>query len=388
MRPSSLLAAIALVCLAPSVHASPQLSADERAAFAAVRKKMPPGATYALNLGAPDQYAYVRGMLRLAGATEALAAIEAARTGASEAPPTAVEPLAAGQAGALNVIEYLAADTKKATVALLSTVPGGTSSTTMMVSLLLGSGTEPFAVSPQYQQVNNGRHFVETFSTAMPANPGGDAVTASALFIVTLQGVPKVYSMMTEAGPGLSTARCVTGPNYGKRQAGAIPCPRRGASCTTGKPDITVCFGRSGKECNYVTDAPPTKFPFTIAGTITFPAPVDPALVGSYQLDLQVADGACAVTGNGKFQNPLAPDFFSVDKKQPNVLRYCIPNTALPPSRCVSRDTRLYLALTVYARVTLPDGGKPLMTAVISSDPAVADAASLVTKVPVLKVIP
>ncbi|MEO7157979.1 MAG: hypothetical protein ABI039_10475 [Vicinamibacterales bacterium] len=380
----SLLVLIALLVLSASLYAAAPQTAEEQAAFGYMRRNMEPGRTYALNLGSPEQYAYVAAMLRYAGASKALATVEAARKGASSAVPTEVAA-PSGQTSVLNAVEYLAADAKNATMALLSTVPGGTSSTSMMVSLIANEVV--FASSPQYQEVNAGQHFVATFSAPIPSISAGAPITASALFIATFQGTPHVYSTMTTAGPGIARTQCVTGPNYGKRQKGAIPCPPAGSSCTNTrvKKPIVVCLARNGP-CNYITDAPPTMFPFTIAGTITFSAPVDPSLTGQYMLDLQGADGACPIAGSGKFENPLTADFFSVDRKNPKLLRYCIRNNALPPSGCFAAGAKLYLSLTVYAQVMMDGGKKALATAVVSSDPKVTANASFVAKIPEISV--
>jgi hypothetical protein len=383
MRLASLLSVAALFLSTSLLAAPPQMTADEQGAFQFVKDNTQPGETFELHLGSPQQFAFVKAMLQRARATKLLAAAEAARGSASSAPPAAVSG-AAGQAASLNAVEYLAVDTTMAKCALISSVPGGTSSSSMSVSLLANGII--FASSPQYQEVEGGKHFVETFSATIPRGMRRVPVTASALFIDTFGGMPHFYTMMVTAGPGIARTQCVTGPNYGKKQSGTIPCPSRWAKCTKPeKKSIVVCLGKSRGSCNYV-DQGGTMFPFTIAGTITFPSPVDPALAGMYMLDLQSRDGACPLAAGGAFAAPLSAEFFSVDPKNRRRLRYCIPNNSLPPSSCIKSGASLYFALTVYAQMSLPDGRKATGTAVVSSDPKVTANASFVTKMPSISV--
>jgi hypothetical protein len=377
MRTLAVLACTLLACL-PSL-----VQADQADAY--MLQHMQPGRAYALNLGSPEQYAWVQAMLaRASGKKDAtlMGAIERARATASSGAPREVSINAAGPA-ALSVVQYLSSNGIEATSGLLSAVPGGTSSTAMMVSYFVVGDTNPFASSPHYQEIGKGTHFVETFRARIPAGGRKKAIMASALFLPMTSGAPVPIAMTVTAGPGTTRGQCVTGPGYGRHQSGPVPCPGRGAKCVNdvkNKKDITVCLRDKGGNCNYNIPKGSTTFPFTIAGSITFRAAIDPQLIGGYVLDLQPKEGACPVAAD--VLGALTAANFSIDPNDPRVLRYCFENASLPASSCFTEGSTLMLALTVYAQVKTA-GGTAMATAVVSADPAVISAApDIVTRVP------
>lgn len=384
-----------LLALVPTLgHAaadSTSSTATERSAYEYIMRNQQPNHVYRLNLGSPEQYAFVVAMLAHSGGKKdpnLLAAVERAHASAPNAAPAMLEETAAGRVP-LNLIEYLSSNGTEATTALLSSEPGGTSSTTMMVSLFAAGDSNPFASSPQYQELNAGKHFVKTYRSRIPRGSSEKSITASALFLVMVGSKITPYSMMVTAGPGTPSQQCLTAPNFGRHQSGSIACPKPGSSCVNGgknKKDITVCLRPKGGNCNYNLGPDATTFPFTISGQVTFRSPIDPALIGGYILDLQGGDGGCTVTGPN-VGGGLTAENFSIDPKQPKVLRYCFPNDRLPASSCFTAGAKLMLSLTVYAQVKTSGGGTAMATAVVSADPDVTSAAPLiVSRIPKISV--
>jgi hypothetical protein len=387
---------LALACLAAPALASEsapgELTAAESAAVQYLDKSTKPRFPYRLNLGDPQQYAYVMAMLRLAGdspqkSPQLYRNLEAARKAAKAGPPELAMGEGAGDGGTtlitpINIIQYVYDNGATASSSMVSSVPGGTDNTTMMINFRLSGQSTPFATSPVYKQSAGGTQFIQNFNASLPASltaaGGANAtpVVASSLILTSKGNSTVPYAMSLDDATPNATAVCATAPNYGTQQAPPLSCPPAGAQCVNSgqiSTPIKMCYGRNASDCNYAwggTGYPPSML-MTVAGSMTFPYPVDPSLQGTYILNLQNLNGGCFIPPSSE-PTAVSSQYFSIDANNPNKLNFCFPGQALQNAGCLSTVTATALLdFTVYVLVDSPGGGSNYGMGKISSNGAI-----------------
>ena len=356
-----------------------ELTAVETAAVQYIDKSIKPRFPYRLNLGDPQQYAYVMAMLRLAGdspqkSPQLYKNLEVARnTGKSTAPELAMGGSADNGGGTtlitpINIIQFIYDNGTAASSSLLSSVPGGTDNTTMMINFRLTGQSNPFATSPVYEQSAGGTQFSQNYDAALPANAkaaGGGSnstpVIASSLILTSKGHTTTAHAMTLDDATPNATAVCATAPNYGSQQQPPLACPPAGATCVNQgsiTTPIKMCYGRNAADCNYAWGGqgyPPSML-MTVAGSMTFPYPVDPSLQGTYILNLQNLNGGCFIPPSSE-PTTITSQFFSIDRNNSSKLNFCFPGQALQNAGCLTTvAATVLLDFTVYVLVDTASG--------------------------------
>jgi hypothetical protein len=356
----------------PSTGQPRTLTPQEAEAVRAIHSQTQLGAPYRLDLADPLHYRLVTDALRRTGldagqAPQLFRALERARArgGTSDAPPRlAVET---GVPQPLNIITYLDRVAPRQYAArALSSVDGGTDSTTILVELLGSVPQEDLwtvYAFGQGQQYGDGTHFTLGLSGTVPTGDA-DATVAHAIFVYfprgELQPVVEFFRTEDTVDP---TAGCMEKPNYCIRDGNGncVNPVQYATTCTNQVPNtipIKLCYYRKNQqECDYYNPATghPTDFIFPLAGSVQFPRAVDPALRGSLTIVLQNPQkgGGCFLYFKDN-QQPLDKDHWSAGG---NTLRWAYDQAAFPdPGQCLEYygGTTTYLAL--LATVAL-DGG-------------------------------
>lgn len=382
-----------LFLIVSSTFAWPQakFTEAEASAIQAVQAKMQPATSYVLNLGDDQQYAYVKAMLRASGSNPAksphfyklLEAERAKRKGKGSPPQLATEyyKSVAKPAGAvgdvapitpINMIAFMNNTNLNVQTSLLSSVPGGTQSTLMVVNYRMAGQSQPFATSPSYQQYQQGTQFQQAYTAKAPST---GSVISSALIVTTVNNVPTFNTDFEQDSTPNPTDQCVTAPNYGQNQGPPTSCPPQGSTCIN-KGSITTnvvsCYGRnsSNPPCNYGWGGAgyPPNLTLAICGSMTFPNPVDPSLNGYYSMYLQRKDdGGCTLPGAS---GSLPAANFSISPTNPNVLNYSFTSSQFPSNACMQTVwVNMYLTVKVGALVDVPGGGTNYGVGTVSSDP-------------------
>lgn len=362
---------------------------------------------YRLNLADDRQYAYVMAMLRLAGdspqqSPQLYKNLADGHANGKPGPPelamgegtTTVEGGLTTTVTPINIIQYIYDNGTTATSSLLSSVQGGTDNTTMMVNYRISGQARPFAFSPLYKQSGGGKQFMQNFSANLP-NSSNAAVVASSLILTSRGGTTTPYTMTLDDATPNATSVCSTAPNYGVRQSPPINCPAVGANCVNQGSitnPIVSCYGRNtgpGTDCNYIWGGSgyPPSMTLNIAGSMTFPNPVDPSLSGTYLLNLQRSDGGCFLPPGGGEPSALTPANFSISNTNPNVLNFCFSGASFPNSGCLSTVTaNVFLSLSVFVTLDVAQGPNIGM-GMISSNSAVNPNQPWFAQVPVITVM-
>jgi hypothetical protein len=378
------------------------LSAAEADAAKYVYDSTKPRVPYRLNLGDDRQYAYVLAMLRLAGDSPAKSpqlykSLAATHAGDKAGPPE----LAMGEKQSqdtnttlitpLNLIQYVYDNDIIATSSLLSSVPGGTDNTTMMVNYRIQGQSVPFAVSPIYKQSAGGKQFTQKFTAPLPSGQQNGIVVASSLMLTTKNNRTGTYSMTLDDASPNATSVCSTAPNYGVQQQPPLACPPVGAPCINQQSitkNIVNCYGRNGGDCNYSWGGSgyPPSMTISVAGSMTFPYPVNPSLQGSYVMNLQRSDGGCFLPPGGGEPAALTAANFSISGTDPKTLNFCFQGSALPNSGCLSAvSSNVFLGFTVYALLNT-DNPSNYGMGMISSDATQSPHQPWFAQVPIITV--
>lgn len=369
-----------------------QYTPDEIAAVQAVQSKMLKHVPHLLSVGDETQYRYVKALLRIHGVTpkkfpklHADLETEHAKGSANAAPPRPapgwnafIQPSMASQSDntiqPMNMIAFMANTGSNVTTSLLSSVPGGTSSTTMTVNYRMSTSTQPFYNSPVQAQYNAGTQFQQSFNAA-PAQSG--VVVATALFTTKACNscIPDYTSVWEEDSTPNATSQCVTSPYYANYTVPPTSCPPVGSNCVnngTITTNIIECYGRTGtttNPCNYGWGGSqyPQNLLLQISGTMTFPSPIDSSLSGQYSLNMQVVnDGGCTI---GYSSNTLPSSNFWIDANNSSQLDYCFPGAQLPSNACMqTASVAMYVILQVQVELDVSSGGN-MGTGIVSSDP-------------------
>lgn len=352
------------------------LTAEESAALQYVDKATKLRFPYRLNLGDPQQYAYVMAMLRLAGdspqkSPQLYKSLDASRKTAKSGAPELAMGAGVGDGTTLitpiNIIQFIYDNGTTASSSMLSSVPGGTDNTTMMINFKLVGQSTPFAASPVYEQSAGGKQFIQDFNAALPSSlKAGDGATstpviANSLILASKGNNTIPYTMTLDDATPNATSVCATAPNYGTQQQPPLGCPATGAQCINQgsiTTPIKMCYGRTGSDCNYMWGGggyPPSLL-MTVAGSMTFPYPVDPSLQGTYILNLQRLDGGCFIPPNSE-PTQITSQFFSIDPNNSSKLNFCFPGSALTNAGCLTTVSSTVLEdFSVYVLVDAPTG--------------------------------
>ncbi|MEO7157980.1 MAG: Hint domain-containing protein, partial [Vicinamibacterales bacterium] len=389
-RPA-ILTLVLLSVSAAAIAAPPMLTNAELKARQYVADHTAMRAPYELNLAEDNQYQYVMAMLRLHGETpekspELFRELRAAHAKGNPGPPrlatgpakSSATPAGGAAAGVTevalnpvvptNMISYLWNDQTNAVVdtALLSSIPGGTDSTTMMVNMTLAGQPQPFGVSPVYQQMAGGENFIEDWEAIVPGGtPANTTMVANSLFIASAAGTPTTFSMTVD-GTTPASCQCVTAPNYGLNQQFPACNPAVGGNATTACSTSTTicinkgtltpvvsCYGRNNSNCNYGwggTGYPPY-ITLQVAGSLSFPTAVATSLQGSYLLNLQNAagGGGCYLPSGGGSPAVISSTNFWIDPQNSSQLDYCFPASQFTNNSCLTGATpSAYINLNIW----------------------------------------
>jgi hypothetical protein len=304
-------------------------------------------------------------MLRLAGdsavkSPQLYKSLAASHAGGKTGPPERAmgDPLPQGNNTTLitplNLIQYVYDDDVNATASLLSSVPGGTDNTTMMVNYRIQGQSIPFAVSPIYKQSAGGKQFTQKYIAALPNGQQNGTVVASSLMLTTKNNVTTPYTMALDDASPNATSVCSTAPNYGLQQQPPLACPPVGAACVNQQSitkNIVNCYGRTGTDCNYSWGGQgyPPSMTISVAGSMTFPYPVNTSLQGTFLMNLQRSDGGCFLPPGGGEPSALTATNFSISGTDPKTLNFCFQGSALPNSGCLSSVvSNVFLGFSVY----------------------------------------
>jgi len=390
------LALAAMSLLAPLLFAAAQplqYTPDEIAAVQAVQSKMLKHVPHLLSVGDEMQYRYVKALLRIHGVTpnkfpklHADLEKEHAKGSANAAPPrpapgwqALIQPSMASQSGGgtidpMNMIAFMANSGSNVTSSLLSSTPGGTSSTTMTVNYRMSSSSQPFYNSPVQAQYNAGTQFQQSFNAAPPQS---GVVVATALFttLACSTCIPNYTSVWEEDATPNATAQCVTSPYYANYTVPPTSCPAVGSNCVNNgsiTTNIIECYGRSGttqNPCNYGWGGGgyPANLLLQISGTMTFPSPIDASLTGQYSLNMQVVNnGGCTI---GYSSTTLPAGNFWIDPNNSSQLDYCFVGAQLPSNPCMQQaSVAMYVIFQVQIELDVSSGGN-MGTGIVSSDP-------------------
>jgi hypothetical protein len=385
----------------PSTYKPPsaQFTAAEIEAVEYVNKATKLRVPHRLNLADDKQYAYVLAMLRLHGdspqrSPQLYKSLEQGRKTGTPGPPKVAmgDPTDVVAIVPVNVIQFIWDNDVTASSSLLSSTPGGTTSTTMMINFRLTGQSQPFAISPTFKQANGGKQFMQAYNAPLPAQPPDVNVIASSLILTTVNNVTTPYSMALDEGAPNAVSVCSTAPNYTVQQTPPIACPPVGAACVN-QGSITTpiknCYGRTQSDCNYIwggTGYPPN-LNIAIAGSMTFPYPVDPSLTGTYILNLQAMNGGCFVPPNGGDATPLAAPYFQISPTDNKTLNFCFGGQLANVGCLTQVLSNVYLDLSVYALLDVQGGGSNYGTGMISSNPALNPNQPWFAQVPIISVM-
>lgn len=391
----------------------------EVSVIADLQSQMIAGVPYELDVTNDDHHTYVQAMLRAAGLKpetrpQLFAVIAKQRTAGkgpglrpakgweSAAPQTkAATSLASGDVAPIvpiNVISYMDnSNNQSALASLLSSVPGGTQSTHMMVNYRMANSSQPFASSPAYEQYGSGTQFEQSFTAAMPQ---AGSVIASALFAMTINNVPTMTTTwLADAAPN-ATDQCVTAPNYNLWQQPSgnpptIPCPAIGSPCVNKgavTTNILSCYGRNSQNppCNYAWGGSgyPPNLLLSICGSMTWPAPITLPITGSYSLYLQRDnDGGCVLQGPQAI-GLLPTANFSVSPTNNAVLQYAFTGAAFPSNQCMQTPTtNMYLNLLVGLQLNIGGTGSNYGTATVSSNNSINPHQPYFALMPIIQIL-
>lgn len=382
----------------------PVLGAAAFDAHQHVARNTTPRIPYKLNLGDIRQYAYVLSMLRLAGDSPARSpqlfrTLAAAHKSATAGPPVVAELFATENVGTIqpiNLIEFFDDDGKNASSSMLSSVPGGTDTTTMAINYRLSTAATPFATSPTFKQMAGGEQFVQGYTVPLAGETPANATVIASSLIITTQGANvQAYTMAVDDATPNATAQCSTAPNYGTWQQPPIPCPAPTASCVNQHPistPIISCYGRTtdNPPCNYAWGGSgyPPSLTLAIAGQMTFPYPIDRSLSGQYYLDLQRSDGGCMLTNSSGGQTTLPAAYFSISSTNPNVLNYCFSGAQFPNNGCLTTPSAsVFVDFSVYVMLDVTGTGSNWGMGKVSSNGLINPQQPWFAQVPTVNVL-
>jgi hypothetical protein len=244
-------------------------------------------------------------------APELFRSIERARAASSRQgdalPQLAVQ---SGAPQALNLISYFAQTSPGIYSArALSSINGGTERSSIFLDILdPATGTD---YGWKYdEQFADGTNFSLDLSANIAPELKSPTMTARALFSYTPRGSSQLVFQLFNLNDTLAASDgCMSKPNYCVRDTNGNCISGQYRTACTNKVDnttpIKVCYNRGSQaECDYwryVETGHPGTFSFPLAGSATFPAPVDPNLQGTVSIILQspVNGGGCFL----KFQD-------------------------------------------------------------------------------------
>jgi hypothetical protein len=289
-------------------------------------------APYKLNLGDPQQYRYALNMLKRTGETpesspHTFASLAAAHATGTAGPPEFAEYALEdqNQVQPLNtILNFGTEDQVNYVASALSTIPGGTAKTTILLTLVAKSNGQQIGVKPE-TQYGDGTNFIVTAVGVLPAQLQGSEVVSLATFYVWSNGaaIPTVYTQTADdtASP---TTGVLTSPTY------TVPGRSSGA--------IIACWNRtpgSVADCDYWNPTgQPKTFDFPVSGSLTFGSPISTPITGMFILSLQLASGGgAAILSNLNAQDPTLPlptPAFSVDPNNANKVNWTFPASQFP----------------------------------------------------------
>jgi hypothetical protein len=276
------------------------------------------GVCHKLNLADPQQYRYAVNMLKLSGETpetspQSFAALDAAQTAGAAGPAslaeyTVDEPMT-GVTAYNTILSFGTTDQVNYTGTALSSIPGGTAKTTILLTLTAVSDLTKIA-NVSNTQFAGGMNFAVGATGALPTGLQNDEVAALATFYVYSGSnpIPTVYTQSADDA-GTPIAACQNQPTYKQYQSGSQCANNLGPTGPSGP--IIACWNRtpgSTADCDYyqVTGQPVT-FDFPVIGALTFSAPVSVPITGMFILSLQPPGGGAAIVSNLNATDPSLP---------------------------------------------------------------------------------
>lgn len=192
------------------------------------------GAPYKLNLGDPQQYRYALNTLKRTGETpesspQTFASLAAAHAAGKPGPPEFAEFALEDeiQPQPFNaILNFGTVGESQYVASALSTIPGGTDKTTILLTLRAQSNNQQIGVRSQ-TQYGDGTNFILTVADALPAPLQGSEVVALATFYVWSPGaaIPTVY-MQSADDTSSPTAGALTSPSYTVAGHSVYPVPQ------------------------------------------------------------------------------------------------------------------------------------------------------------------
>ena len=304
------------------------------------------GVCFKLNLADPKQHRYAVNMLKLSGETpdtspHTFAGFEAARNVGTPGPPVAAEfandqPLS-GVLPYNTILSFGTTDQVTYQGSALSSMPGGTTKTTILLTLTaVGDLTKIANVGGT--QYASGTNFKLLASGTRPTSDPTDQIAALATFYVYTGSnpIPTVYTQSADDA-GTPTAACQNQPTYKAMQSGTA-CVNAGSVTTP----LIACWNRTPgntNDCDYyqVTGQPVT-FDFPVIGSLTFADPISVPITGLFILALQPPDGGAAIVSNLNATDPTKPlpPQFSVSGTNPNMVQWSFPASSFPNNHTIA----------------------------------------------------
>lgn len=269
----------------------------------------------------------------------------------------------------------------------VSSIYGGTSTTTMTFNFRTAQTPTPFYYSPTYKaHGSETEHWTQTTTGAVPTSQSGEDVIASMTIIPSPSALSTGAPITMSSEDKINASdQCVTAPNYGTTQnAGTAPCPPSTSTCVnknTVTQVIVSCYGRNNQQagmcgnCNYGYDAPghPDSLALMVSGTIDFPSNIVADALGNpqgqVQMYLQQKNGGCILKSQYNDGVPL-PSQFTINPSNPKQLMYCFKGGDFTSKSCFKDlvHSTIDLNMTVFVIVENSGSGTNYAQAQVSSN--------------------